>query len=177
VLNSQQFFPVPAAAGSQPLSVKPYSFVFESGSAALDAFSKRMPKAVELAKAIAIAELEIDGQYNPSKHDVLFDDFGANGLDPQDLAAFPDYLLCVNAGKLTEAEHATLMQILSSGLPFKVLLQTDDILELSPLGEGNLNSERAASRSPTWRSASTKCMCCSPAVPTCISSATGSSMG
>ena len=140
VLNSQQFFPVPAAAGGQPVSVKPYSFVFESGSAALDAFSKRMPKAVELAKAIAIAELEIDGQYNPSKHDVLFDDFGANGLDPQDLAAFPDYLLCVNAGKLTEAEHATLMQILSSGLPFKVLLQTDDILEVSPLGEGNLNS-------------------------------------
>jgi hypothetical protein len=140
VLNSQQFFPAPEGTGRQPAVAKPYSFIFESGSAALDAFSKRMPKAIELAKAIAIAELEIDGQYNASKHDVLFEDFGANGLDPQDLAAFPDYLLCVNAGQLQAAEHAKLMEILSSGLPIKALLQTDDILEESPLGEGNLNA-------------------------------------
>ena len=30
------------------------------------------------------------------------------------------------------------MEILSSGLPIKVLLQIDDILEESPIGEGNL---------------------------------------
>jgi len=99
-----------------------------------------MPKLIELAKAIAIAELEIDGQYSESKHDALFEQFGANGLDPQDLAPFPDYLVCVNAGKMQPVEHAQLMEILSSSLPIKVLLQIDDILEESTSGEGSLTA-------------------------------------
>ena len=140
VLNAQQFFPVddPTAGKSAPR--KTYSFMFKSCTTALAAFRERMPRLVELAKAIAVAELEIDGQYNAAKHDVLFEDFGANGLDPQDFAPFPDYLVCVNAGNMQAAEHATLIEILSSGLPIKVLLQTDDILEESAIGEGNLTA-------------------------------------
>jgi len=138
VLGSQQFFPSPEASTAQ--GAKRYSFFFESGSAALEALRERMPKVVELARAIAIAELEIDGLYNEARHNALFEQFGANGLDPQDLAPFPDYLVCVNTGKMQAAEHAQLMEILSSGLPIKVLLQTDDILKVSPIGEGNLTS-------------------------------------
>src|SRR3989304_5902035 len=37
-------------------------------------------------------------------------------------------------------DHAQLMEILSSGLPIKVLLQIDDILEESPNGEGSLTA-------------------------------------
>ncbi len=140
VLNAQQFFPSPDAAAKKTAAAKPYSFLFERCTDALAAFRERMPKLIELAKAIAIAELEIDGQYRESKHDALFEQFGANGLDPQDLAPFPDYLVCVNAEKLQADEHAQLMEILSSGLPVKVLLQIDDILEESPNGEGNLTS-------------------------------------
>ncbi|OGA20000.1 MAG: hypothetical protein A3H32_20700 [Betaproteobacteria bacterium RIFCSPLOWO2_02_FULL_63_19] len=142
VLKAQQFYP--GSQDGQDGTSKPYSFVFESCGAALDAYGKRMPKAVELARAMEIAELEIAGQYNPAKHDALFAEFGANGLDPQELTAFPDYLVCVNAEQLQGAEQTKLMEILSSGLPFKVLLQTDDILEESPLGDLNLN---AATRS------------------------------
>jgi len=119
---------------------EPHSFVFGSCSEALDAFRTRMPAVIALAKAIAIADLEIDGQYRESRHDALFDDFGANGLDPQELAAFPDYLVCVDAGQLPAAEHARLMEILSSGLPIKILLQIDDLLEESPDGPGALTS-------------------------------------
>ncbi|MDP3959652.1 MAG: hypothetical protein Q8Q26_06240, partial [Pseudorhodobacter sp.] len=54
--------------------------------------------------------------------------------------AFPDYLVCVNAEGMQAVEHAQLMEILSSGLPIKVLLQIDDILEESPNAEGNLTS-------------------------------------
>lgn len=133
VLGSQQFFPSPDAA-------KSYSFIFNSCTDALAAFRKRMPKLIELAKAIAIAELEIDGQYSETKHAPLFEQFGANGLDPQELAPFPDYLVCVNAERLEAVEHSQLMEILSSGLPIKVLLQIDDILEKSPSVEGNLSS-------------------------------------
>ena len=140
VLTTQQFFPAPAAPGKKSGTPKHYCFLFDSCAAALQAFRERMPKLAELAKAIAIAELEIDGQYSEAKHDALFEQFGANGLDPQDLAAFPDYLVCVNAERMQAVEHAQLMEILSSGLPIKVLLQIDDILEESPNGEGNLTS-------------------------------------
>jgi hypothetical protein len=138
VLDAQPFFPAPASSAKKP-AVKPLAFLFEHCSDALAAFRERMPKLIELAKAVAIAELEIDGQYSESKHDALFEQFGANGLDPQDLAQFPDYLVCVNAGKLQADEHAQLMEILSSGLPIKVLLQIDDILE-EPSGGGSLAS-------------------------------------
>jgi hypothetical protein len=140
VLSTQQFFPAPAAPAKKTGAAKHYCFVFDSCADALRAYRERMPKLIELAKATAIAELEIDGQYSESKHDALFEQFGANGLDPQDLAPFPDYLVCVNAEKMQAIEHAQLMEILSSGLPIKVLLQIDDILEESPKREGNLTS-------------------------------------
>lgn len=140
VLGAQQFFPSPDAAAKNTAVARPYSFLFDSCADALAMFRERMPKLIELAKAIAIAELEIDGQYSESRHDALFEQFGANGLDPQDLAPFPDYLVCINAEKMQAVEHAQLMEILSSGLPIKVLLQIDDILEESPNGEGSLTS-------------------------------------
>ncbi len=140
VLSAQQFFPSPDAPAKKAAAAQPYSFLFDSCADALAAFRERMPKLIELARAIAIAELEIDGQYSEAKHDALFEQFGANGLDPQDLAPFPDYLVCVNAGRLQADEHAQLMEILSAGLPIKVLLQIDDILEESASGDGNLTS-------------------------------------
>ena len=139
VLCTQQFFPLDAAAKKTAVS-SPYSFIFTRCADTLAAFRERMPELIEIAKAIAIAELEIDGQYSESRHDALFEQFGANGLDPQDLAPFPDYLVCVNAEKMQAIEHVQLMEILSSGLPIKVLLQIDDILEESPNGEGSLTS-------------------------------------
>ncbi|MDP2955426.1 MAG: hypothetical protein Q8N53_03315 [Longimicrobiales bacterium] len=137
VLNAQRFS-APSAAGAKKADApEPYSFSFASCSAALAAFRERLPRLVELASAIAVAELEIDGQYDPAKHDALFKEAGTTGLDAQDLAPFPDYLVCVNAGDLSAEEHAQLMDVMSSGLPIKVLLQLDDILEESTLGEGN----------------------------------------
>ncbi len=130
-LNAQQFIP-----GGK----KPYSFLFNSCAEALTAFRQRGPKLLALAKAMAIAELEISGQYSESRHDAVFEQFGANGLDPQDRSQFPDYLVCLNAAGMDAAEHAQLMEILSSGLPIKVLLQIDDILEQSPHGEGSLTT-------------------------------------
>ncbi|HUX35075.1 MAG TPA: ferredoxin [Gemmatimonadaceae bacterium] len=141
VLSTQQFFSAPAAPATKTAaSPKPYGFLFTSGADALAAFRERMPKLVALARAIAIAELEIDGQYHEAKHDALFAQFGANGLDPQELAHFPDYLVTVNAGTLRTGGYAQLMELLSAGLPIKVLLQIDDILDEWARGEGNISS-------------------------------------
>ena len=138
VLTSRAF--LPGCDGTATYDGEPYTFVFDSCDEALAAFRRRMPSVIALAKAIAIAELEIDGLYKEARHDALFDEFGANGLDPQDLAAFPDYLVSINAARLDAAELARLMDILSSGLPIKVLLQIDDILEASSDGQGALSA-------------------------------------
>ena len=134
VLKSQRFFAGIDAA------VKPYEFTFDSCGAALKAYRERLPKLVELARAIVIAELEIDGEYNPARHDPMFEAYGAAGLDPLELAAFPDYLVCVDAAKLDDPENARLMEILSSGLPIKVLLQIDDLAGESAAEQGSYAS-------------------------------------
>ncbi len=138
-LNAQQFIP-PSGAAGKSAGRKPYSFLFSSCAEALTAFRQRGAGLLALARGIAMAELEISGQYSEARHDELFAQFGANGLDPQDLAQFPDYLVCINAATMDAPEHAQLMEILSSGLPIKVLLQIDDILEQSPHGEGSLTA-------------------------------------
>ena len=131
-LKSQQFFPTPTSSG------KPYVFSFDSCSDAIKAYRERLPKAIELSKAVAIAELEVKGEYSEAKHDRLFESFGENGLDPRDMAIFPDYLVRLHADRLPGEELSSLTEIMSLNLPVKVLVQTDDVIEESPIGNGHL---------------------------------------
>lgn len=136
-LESQKFFP--ATNGTVgTVNSQPYSFAYDSCSDALKAYRERQPKAIELAKAIAIAKLEINGEYNEERHDALFEAFGENGLDTEELAIFPDYLVRINATLLSGPEQSTLTEILSADLPFKILVQTDDILEKSLIEKSHL---------------------------------------
>jgi len=132
-LQAQKFFPPPdqaaAAAGF-------YAFAFDGVAGALEAYRARLAGMVELAKAMAIAELETAGTYKEARHDALFADFGANGLDPRDAALFPDYLVCVDGGAMSAAEAAELMDVLAAGLPMKILVQIDDILKGSAAASG-----------------------------------------
>ncbi|SDH07159.1 hypothetical protein [Propionivibrio dicarboxylicus] len=135
-LQAQKFFPTgisKAGAGNRP-----YSFAFDSCVAALKAYRDRLPKAIELARAVAMAELEVRGEYSEARHDALFDAFGENGLDPEALALFPDYLIRINASALSGAEQSTLTEILSADLPFKIVVQSDDILEKSLIEHGHM---------------------------------------
>jgi hypothetical protein len=134
VLTSQRFFGMPRGTAPEEGGVQPYSFVFHDCASALAAYRERMPMAIELAKAIKIAELEIDTRYSESRHDTLFAEFGADDLDTHEMARFPDYLVCVDAAQLHGAESDALMEMLSAGLPMNVLARTDDILEESELG-------------------------------------------
>ena len=80
-LRTQRFFP-PATESDKWIGVaEPYSFVFETCSDAVAAYRERLPKMTELAKAMAIAKLETDGEYNEARHDAFFAEFGDNGLD------------------------------------------------------------------------------------------------
>lgn len=119
-----------------------WSFEFDRCDAALAAYRERLPYAKAVARAIAIAELEVSGEYNAARHDPFFETFGDGGLDPVDVELFPDYLVCINARSLDGPENATLTQILSAGLPFKVVVTSDDVLDTSAAGDGHIGFGR-----------------------------------
>ena len=131
--RTQRFFP-PGADSDKWIGVaEPYSFTFETCADAVAAYRERLPKMTELAKAMAVAKLETDGEYNEARHDAFFADFGDNGLDADDIAAFPDYLICVRANDFRAAEQDLILRAFVAGMPAKLVVQTDDLLELSPL--------------------------------------------
>jgi hypothetical protein len=133
-LRAQRFYS-PASDGEKGINVgEPYRFVFEKCSDAVAAYRERLPKMIELAKAIAVARLEINGEYSEARHDAFFEEFGDNGLDPEDLALFPDYLICLRAAGLAASESDLILQAFVAGMPAKIVVQTDDLLEQSPIG-------------------------------------------
>ena len=132
-LRTQRFFP-PAADSDKWIGVgEPYSFLFETCADAVAAYRERLPKMTELAKAMAIAKLETDGEYNEARHDVFFAGFGDHGLDADDIAAFPDYLICLRATDFRAAESDLILRAFVAGMPAKLVVQTDDLLEQSPI--------------------------------------------
>ena len=135
-LRSQRFFAPPDGAASPQLGGPPYAFAFQRGSDALQAFHERLPAMVELVKAMALASLEADGRYAEATHDAFFEAFDERALGAHDLELFPDYLVCLDGGR-DAVEQVTLMELLSSGIPVKVLVQVDDILEEGALGDGH----------------------------------------
>ena len=133
VLKSQRFLPVPDDGQQRSALDRYYVFAFSSCAEALAAYRERLPKALELAKTIAVAELEVEGEYREATHDALFKDFGDGNLGQEELSHFPDYLVCLPADRLQAAETDKLMEMLSAGLPVKILVQTDDLLEESTI--------------------------------------------
>ena len=132
VLQSQRFFAPPPEAAELPQSLPSYSFVFDDCTRAVEAWRERLPRLVELAKAMAIAGLEIKNEYREAKHDALFAKFSASTLNATELGRFPDYLVRLDAAALTPDESARVQAALAAGLPLKILVQTDDLLAPLP---------------------------------------------
>jgi hypothetical protein len=133
VLKSQRFLYLPDDSPQPTEQDRHYAFSFSSCAQALAAYRERLPEAMALARSIAVAELEVEGEYREDTHDPLFKDFGQGALGQEELSHFPDYLICVSAAKLQGAETDRLMEMLSAGLPVKILVQTDDLLEESTI--------------------------------------------
>ncbi|MGO9007955.1 MAG: ferredoxin [Beijerinckiaceae bacterium] len=138
VLKAQRFYAPDSVSDKRFGAAEPYGFFFDNCAEAVAAYRERLPKMIEVAKAIAIAKLEIEGSYNESRHDGFFEDFGVNGLDPDDVARFPDCLIWVHAEAKETCDNELILRALAAGLPAKVLIQTDDLVEQSPLGDGPL---------------------------------------
>lgn len=123
VLTGQHFFAV--SSGYVPPRRAPYSFRFDSCAAALASYRARLPEMAELVKALAVANLEVDGSYVASRHDELFAGIGADSLRAEDLAMFPDYLVMLEDGG--EANEAGLIEALSAGALIKVVVNIHDL--------------------------------------------------
>ena len=117
--------------------VAPYEFAFDNCAAAIDAHRERLPHLVEVVKAIAIAELEARGGYVEADHDPFFERYDEHALTADDLALFPDYLVCIPADLNGAPENAAMMEMLSAGMPVKVLVQHSDLLEEAAIGRGH----------------------------------------
>lgn len=105
------------------------AFAFSNCRDALAAFHDRLPKIIELVKAMAIAELEIEGRYVEATHDPFFADFDESSVGAGDLRLFPDYLVGIGSADRHSPENAGLMEILASEMPIKVVVQVSDVLE------------------------------------------------
>lgn len=96
---------------------------------ALEAFRRRLPQIIDLVRAMAIAELEIEGRYLEATHDSFFAAFDEDSVGAKDLSVFPDYLVCIGSESLQSPENAGLMEILASDVPIKIVLQVSEVLE------------------------------------------------
>jgi hypothetical protein len=136
VLKAQPFYPDPRLA-ARPDAPASFNFRYDDCAAAAAAYRERLPKVAEVVKAIAIAELEADGAYAEARHDAFFAHWDERALSADDIAMFPDYLVCVPPALSDAPENAGMMDMLSAGLPVKVLVEATDLLEESSVGTGH----------------------------------------
>ncbi len=119
VLESQRFV---NSSGAGTL----FCFAYNDCNEALAAFRQRLPEMAALVRAISIAELEIENRYDASQHDVFYHAFDEDHLGPGDLALFPSYLVCVEDGD-DDASVQSVLELLRTGLPFKIVAMADNI--------------------------------------------------
>lgn len=134
-LTTQAFYP---GAGEGALA-----FAFDSCAEAVRAYRERLPRLLDLVRAVGAAELEAADQYSEARHDAFFDRLVAGDLDidGRDLDLFPDYFVHLTAAALTPEEHTALVEMLDSRLPIKVVLELDDVLPAS-IGDGSRGRAR-----------------------------------
>jgi ferredoxin len=132
VLSRQAFWP-----GARSTEALPEGLRFDDCASAMRAFRERLPQAVELLQAIEIAELEAAGRYVEAEHDAVFAGFDVHSLGTEDFALLPDALVCIPPEHNDAPENAGLLDMLSSGMPVKVLVQVSDLLEEAAFGSGH----------------------------------------
>ena len=135
-LRSQRFVATEHSSGRKGRNKDNFQFEFNDCGKALAAYRSRLQDMAAVVKAISIAELEIDNRYDESIHTAYFKHFDDLSLGPEDLAMFPSYLVCLRDMNESTSSQAAVLEILGSGLPFKIMAQTDDAIGDLPATTG-----------------------------------------
>lgn len=93
----------------------------------------RIHTIIKFFRALHLAKLEVENKYSEEKHGRFFAEYSVTHLSAEDLEAAPPILLHVSSAGLDETNLAALMDLLSTDLPVKVILKTDDVLDQSDL--------------------------------------------
>jgi ferredoxin len=134
VLESQQFVVAKGDKSEDHSFQDGFNFAFEDCGEAVIAFRERLPHMAAMVKAISIGELELGNRYDESKHNLFFERFDENLLAPQDMAMFPSYLVYLDCENNSTSDGATILEVLCSALPIKIVAQGNKILEdVSPV--------------------------------------------
>ena len=113
-----------------------HAFTADHCGHALKAFHARHAAMRALARALAVARLEAANEYDEARHGPLVRRMRESALTREELAQFPDLVVCIRDGDLTPAERADLLELLGSGAPAKILVQCDDLIAESATHEG-----------------------------------------
>ncbi|MEJ2721563.1 MAG: hypothetical protein P8181_10570 [bacterium] len=96
-------------------------------AAAVHRFVDQMQTLVDFFKAVRIAKLEKDNRYHAPVHDAFFARFGVIHLTVDEFALCPPVLLSLTNEFFAGPDKGAVLDILSAGIPIKVLVQLDDL--------------------------------------------------
>lgn len=91
---------------------------------ALDRMQARLEALTSFFRAYHTARLEATNKYQAARHDPLFDRYT---LAPDEQALCPPLLVYLDGDRIDATENALLFELLSTGLPFKVLVSIGNL--------------------------------------------------
>ena len=94
----------------------------DSPSMAMGLFEGHMVKMADGFKAIRLAELELEGKYNPAEHDLAFKKFGWKDFTDEEWKLCPPVVSIGGDGAMYDIGFQNLSRALASGMPIKVLI-------------------------------------------------------
>ncbi len=94
----------------------------DSPSVAMGLFEGHMVKMAEGFKAIRMAELELEGKYNPKEHDPFFTMFDWRQFSEEEFLLCPPVVSIGGDGAMYDIGFQNLSRMMMSGMPIKVLV-------------------------------------------------------
>ncbi len=96
------------------------------GDSCVDALARldaELQHVVELFKAVRIARLEVENRYDEARHDAYFAAFDQNHLTTEELRGLPPLFVHMEDHAFDAENKSALVEILTSDLPIKVLVE------------------------------------------------------
>ncbi len=127
LISERALLPPPDGNGKRRRRAHRRTGTCHSCAEALKLFDTELKRRVELVRAIRVSNLELENRYREERHDSFFEKFGPEHLTPEDYRALPPLLVFLSGNSLSDAEKSTLVDILGSDMPVKVLLEINEL--------------------------------------------------